>query len=161
MIQVAFLHTGAYLSSQQLIFLLLATLACTGINALLYSGRYRQYLARKKSEASREQAIISEEKYRSLFDNATDAIFILDNTTGRFEMVNPMMENLLGVPAAELYNMAFHEIVDPEDVDRIVGYHKARMKGESAPMQYTFKARTRLWTEPRICDMKLYTFDDN
>ncbi|MCP4566856.1 MAG: PAS domain S-box protein [FCB group bacterium] len=161
--QVYILHPDSLsaLTPQKPIYLLLTTLICTGINALLYSGRYKQYRARKSAEELREHAAESEEKYRSLFDNATDAIFVLDNESGHFEMVNPMMENLLGIPAEELYRMQFHEIVAPEDVNRIAGYHIARMKGEAAPMQYKFKARTRLWSDPRICDMKLYTYDEN
>ncbi|UCD17982.1 MAG: PAS domain S-box protein, partial [Candidatus Zixiibacteriota bacterium] len=150
-----------HLSIQILILLSLTVLACTGISALLYRSRFQQYRIRRKAEEMKEQVIESEHKYRSLFNNSTDAIFIIDNATSRFIMVNPMMEKLLGIAATQLYGMKFHEIIDPDDLDMVIKYHSARLKGEAAPSQYTFKVRSRLWPEPRICDLKIYSSEED
>jgi PAS domain S-box-containing protein len=143
------------------IFLLLATLACTGISTLLYRSRYQQYVARRRSEQLKAQVAVSEQKYRSLFDDSSDAILVIDNATGRFSMVNRMMVNLLGIPAEELYQMQFHQVVDPEDVEMVLRYHKARVMGEPAPLQYSFRVRSRLWDEPRVCDLKIYPSNED
>ena len=100
-----------------------------GISALIYAGRWRQYLAIKQTEAS-------EREYRSLFENANDSMFVIDNTTGKISHVNPVLTEMVGISAAELYQMPFWEVIHPSDRDRVREYHRIRLEGGPAPMRY-------------------------
>jgi PAS domain S-box-containing protein len=135
------------------IMMMMITLFCVGISAVLYAGRWRQYVAGKQIEAS-------EREFRSLFENANDSIFVIDNTTGRFSHVNPVLTELVGVPAAELYQMPFWEMIDPSDRERVIGYHRTRLEGGAAPSRYTLKIMSRKSPEPIICDLTIHRTDD-
>lgn len=52
----------------------------------------------------------SEERYRSLFKNATDAIFVVDLMTGNILQANPQASTMLGYSHDELLTMAIEEI---------------------------------------------------
>jgi two-component system, sporulation sensor kinase E len=65
----------------------------------------------RRSEAFRQ----SEEKYRSLIEQASDAIYLLD-LEGKFLDVNASMSILVGYSAAELLGMNIRDIVDPESL---------------------------------------------
>jgi two-component system sensor histidine kinase UhpB len=57
----------------------------------------------------------SEEKYRTLVDQATDGIFIAD-ATGRFVMVNSSGCKMCGYKEDELVRMTIFDLADPEDL---------------------------------------------
>ena len=77
------------------------------------------------------------ERYRSLFDNANEAIFILQN--GKFVSVNRKLSEILGVPAPKLEGFSFHDYVWPEERDFVVETYRRRVQGESAPESYEFR----------------------
>jgi len=62
----------------------------------------RDVTMRKKLEA---RLIDSEEKFRKMFEDANDAIFIADIKTGRILDVNKQAEKLIGLPRQELIGM--------------------------------------------------------
>lgn len=65
-----------------------------------------------------EDAImISEEKYRTLVEQASDAIFIAGKD-GRFNVVNPSGYKLSQYSPDELMNMTIYDLVSPEDLKR-------------------------------------------
>jgi len=84
-------------------------------------------------EALRE----SEEKYRSLVVNATEAIFILLDR--RMIYANPRMTELLGIPGEELARRPFLDWVWPEDRAIVLDRYTRRMAGEDVPTNYDFR----------------------
>jgi PAS domain S-box-containing protein len=65
-----------------------------------------------------QQRIESEEKYRLLFERSSDAIFLLDQTTGRFLDCNAAAERLTGRSAAEIRARV------PDTADSIDGFQQ-------------------------------------
>ena len=65
----------------------------------------------KRSEEFRK----SEERYRSLIEQASDAIYVV-NGNGDFLDVNASMSLLVGYPAEDLLKMNVTEIVDPDEL---------------------------------------------
>jgi len=69
----------------------------------------------------------SEEKYRSLIEQASDAIYLVDNK-GNFIEVNESMCKMTGYSRAELLKLNVEDLVDPEQLksDPVIhGYHFA------------------------------------
>lgn len=69
---------------------------------------------RKKAEAA---IIASEEKYRSLVEQASDAIFVAD-PNGRFITVNSSLCRLSGFTEKELLKMSIHDFTIIEDLQK-------------------------------------------
>ena len=57
----------------------------------------------------------SEEKYRSLIEHASDAIYMLNNN-GNFEDVNESMCKMMGYTREELLQLNVADIIDPEEL---------------------------------------------
>ena len=91
----------------------------------------------------------SEEKYRLLFENASDAIFVAQDEIIKFP--NPQLSLLLGYSDQELSSTPFRNFIHPEDSDMVVERHKRRLRGEDIPSRYSFRALTKsgemLWVE--------------
>ncbi|MCP3953496.1 MAG: PAS domain S-box protein [Desulfobacterales bacterium] len=77
--------------------------------------KLRQEISERKQveEALRE----SEAKYRQLFEKATDAIFIVEKSSGRYLDANAAAENLTGYAASDLIKMTNREVT-PEGVQQ-------------------------------------------
>lgn len=80
---------------------------------------------RKKAEEALQQ---SEEKYRTLVEQATDGIFISDKS-GKFHMVNSAGCRISGYTLEELKNITIYDLVDPEDL-KINPFHFEEMMSE-------------------------------
>ena len=52
----------------------------------------------------------SERKYRQLFERSTDAIFVVDKSTGRYLDANAAAEELTGFPVSDLKNLTTQEV---------------------------------------------------
>jgi len=87
----------------------------------------------------------SEEKYRLLFENANDAIFIAQDEAIKFP--NPKTEEMTGYTAEELENLPFISLLHPEDKEKILTRHKRRVAGEQLPSTYTYRAITKAGKE--------------
>ena len=98
----------------------------------------REITAHKKAEEALRQ---SEEKYRLLIENATDAIFIAQDKVLRF--ANPKTEEITGYSAEELAKIPFVDIVHPEDRDMVLERHVKRLRGEEIPSIYSFRILNR------------------
>jgi PAS domain S-box-containing protein len=84
----------------------------------------------------------SEEKYRLLFDNANDAIFIAQD--GRIKFPNPKTIKITGYSREELESIPFVELLHPEDREMVVDRHKRRMSGETnLPTTYSFRIQSK------------------
>ena len=95
---------------------------------------------RKKIE---NKIIESESKYRSLVENAFDAIYLLNHT--KLEYVNPAFCNLFGYSATELLAKDFNsEILFPEEsINDILKRIEARYDGKNVGNQYATKIKTK------------------
>lgn len=83
----------------------------------------------------------SEEKYRLLVDNATDAIFIAQDEVMKFP--NPKTEEITGYSAEELARIPFVDLIHPEDRYTVSKRHMERINRENPPNMYSFKLINR------------------
>lgn len=90
-----------------------------------------------------ETALIeSEAKYRTLVENATDAIFIAQDETIKFP--NKKALEMLGYEDEKREEIPFLRIIHPEDRQRVADIHHSRLKGEEGlPTSYTFRIINR------------------
>lgn len=80
----------------------------------------------------------AEERYRLLFENASDAIFIAQDEKIKFP--NPRMLEIIGLDARQLENRSFAEFIHPDDRDMVLTMHKRRLSGETnLPSTDTFR----------------------
>ncbi|MEE4358499.1 MAG: PAS domain S-box protein [Desulfococcaceae bacterium] len=102
--------------------------------------------------AAAEELRIKEEKYRNLFDNAGEAIFVTQNGTIKFP--NPMTLKISGYSKEELTKISFLSLVHPEDRDTVQQRHRKRVSGENVPNTYSFriinKAGEMLWVQLNV-----------
>ncbi len=88
---------------------------------------------KQAEEALRE----NEEKYRNLFENANEAIFVVQD--GKLVFLNPMTTMMTGYLGEELMTRPFIEYIHPDDRDMVFDRHVRRMKGEELPPLYSFR----------------------
>jgi len=88
---------------------------------------------KQAEEALRE----SEEKYRTLFDNASEGIFVVQG--GKLVFCNPMTTRMIGYSSEELRARPFTEFIHPDDRAMVVERHTKRLKGEELPEVYSFR----------------------
>ncbi|MFP5578045.1 MAG: putative bifunctional diguanylate cyclase/phosphodiesterase [Acidimicrobiia bacterium] len=72
----------------------------------------------------------SEQRFRSLFEHNTDAVYALD-LDGRYTMVNPASELLTGYSARELMGSSFATLMHPDDVERTAAQFERATSGEA------------------------------
>jgi len=103
-------------------------------SGLYYTGVLLDITARKRAEEALRE---SEEKYRCLVVNATEAIFILQDR--HMVYANPRMAELLGVAAGDLLKHSFLDFVWPADRALVLDRYTRRMAGEDVPTNYDFR----------------------
>ncbi|MBN1102123.1 MAG: PAS domain S-box protein [Deltaproteobacteria bacterium] len=79
----------------------------------------------------------SEEKYRVLFENAEEAIFVSQDNGIKF--ANPAMEALTGYPREELIKTACGQLFHPEDRGIVMERGRRRLRGEHLPSTHSFR----------------------
>ncbi|MFP4040347.1 MAG: PAS domain S-box protein [Desulfosudaceae bacterium] len=113
--------------------------------------RYHATITRDISDLKKaEQALReSEEKYRLLVNNASDAICIAQDEVLKF--VNPRLVALLEYSSMELSRRSFMDFIHPEDSPQLRDIYLRRIKGEQAPATYSFRVFTKsgrmLWMQ--------------
>ena len=91
----------------------------------------------------------SEEKYRLLFENANDAIFVVQDQSIKFP--NPRTLELAGYSAEELAKVPFDDLLHPEDKALVVDRHIRRLAGEEdLPTTYSFRVINKIGDEVLI-----------
>ena len=74
---------------------------------------------RQRAERTSVELAISEEKYRSLFENAGDPILVFDSD-GQVAAVNEAAVLMCGYPSTELVGMPVERLFGPEGRDRLI-----------------------------------------
>ncbi|MBN2099639.1 MAG: PAS domain S-box protein [Dehalococcoidia bacterium] len=92
-----------------------------------------------KEAESRLQA--SEERYRLVVENATEAITVVQD--GMLRFVNPKFAMDTGYSEEDLVSKPFVEFVHPDDRQMMADYHVRRLKGEEVPQTYQFRFLTK------------------
>jgi PAS domain S-box-containing protein len=88
--------------------------------------------------ASQKALAESEEKYRLLVENATEAIFIAQD--GYLKFVNPKTLQLIGHEGADVSQIPFVEFIHPDDRSMVAEMHRRRLAGDDhLPSAYTFR----------------------
>lgn len=83
----------------------------------------------ERKEAERQLAE-SEQRYKSLFEHNTDAVFSCD-LEGWYTSANPACEQIAGLSLEEFLGMHFTEVVLAEDHERVYGYFEKAIQGEA------------------------------
>lgn len=89
-------------------------------------------LVRYASELER-----SEERYRLLFENATEPIGVVQD--GRFVFFNRAISEATGYEAAEIATLPFADLIQPDDRALVVDRHHRRLAGEVLPSTYVLR----------------------
>jgi two-component system, cell cycle sensor histidine kinase and response regulator CckA len=109
---------------------------------------YKKEIRERKrtAEALRE----SEEKYRLLVQNASDAIVVARD--GMLCFVNSRAIALSGYTEEELLSKPFIAVVHPQDRDTVQSNYLKKLSGKPVPMGYTFRCLHKdggiKWVEP-------------
>ncbi len=87
-----------------------------------------------------------EEGFRSLVQNASDIIAVVD-AEGILRYASPSLELVLGYRPEDLVGTRIGALAHPDDVARIVAFHGNHMDhhGGSSPLEYRFRHRDGSW----------------
>jgi len=99
-----------------------------------YRGIDRDVTARKQAETALQE---SEEKFRSLVENAPTGIVIVSDAF-RFAYVNDELCRMLGRPQAEIIDRDFRDFLDEESRSLVGDHYLRRRAGEEVPGRYEF-----------------------
>ena len=104
-----------------------------------------QGIARDISESVRANTALkeSQERYRTLAENAMDGIYIIG--ADGFEYVNPAFEKIFGYRSKEVCNEKFNflDLIHPDDRELVLKREEARRKREGLPPEYSFRILTK------------------
>ena len=101
-----------------------------GFNEMMAEIHNRE-IERDQAEAALRE---SEDKYRTLVENAEDGIVIIQDM--RIAYVNPGGEKLAETPAADMIGVDFMSFIAEEDVPRLRAFNENRLRGLDAPSVY-------------------------
>lgn len=94
----------------------------------------------------------SEQKYRILFENAKEAIFVAQDEMIKFP--NPQALELYDWPEEILTSKPLTYFIHEEDRQIVLDRHKARLRGETPPQVYDFRIITQAgvirWVELKV-----------
>jgi diguanylate cyclase (GGDEF)-like protein/PAS domain S-box-containing protein len=85
----------------------------------------------RNAEKSAEDALReSEQRFRDLYENATDIIFTID-LEGRFTSINKAAERTMGYTAREALRMTIDDVLPPEEAERVRQSITSQLGGEA------------------------------
>ena len=101
---------------------------------------------RKRAETALN---ISEEKYRLVVENASEAIFIVQD--GMIKFPNKRSVTLSGYEEGELMRIPFSDFIHKDDKNMVIEMHRKRLSGQEVPAAYSFrminKSGEPVWVE--------------
>lgn len=80
----------------------------------------------------------SEKRYKDLVEKAGIAILV-DDKEGNFKYVNERYAEIFGYSVEEMKKQSIRSVVHPDDVERVIAYHRERLQGKKVPSRYDFK----------------------
>jgi PAS domain S-box-containing protein len=86
---------------------------------------------------AREALAESEEKYRTLVENAGKAIFVVQD--GMLKFVNPKTEDISSFSREELLSKPFIDFIHPDDRAMVSERNMKRLHGFGVPSRYAFR----------------------
>ena len=100
----------------------------------------------KSKRISRRALQRSEQHFRSLIENASDMITILDRD-GTIRYQSPAVERVLGYTPDQLIETNIFNFAHPDDLERIKYFleHTRRMTGEDQPVNFRFRRQNGSW----------------
>jgi PAS domain S-box-containing protein len=101
---------------------------------ILWHGFNADITEHKRAEKALQE---SEEQYRTLFENANEAIFVVQNR--KLVFLNPTTIMVTGYSSEELMAKPFIEFIHPDDADMVIDKHVRRLRGEELPHIYSFR----------------------
>ncbi|HDQ73397.1 MAG TPA: PAS domain S-box protein, partial [Chloroflexi bacterium] len=107
-------------------------------NAHLYDAVNRELAEHKRMEKALR---LSEERHRTLIENANEAIFVAQD--GELKFVNPQLTEILGFSAETLTTGPFTQFIHPDDREMVQRRHVERLQGQDTPSPYTFRVVDR------------------
>jgi PAS domain S-box-containing protein len=103
-------------------------------------------IAQRRAETNHKE---SEERYRRLFDNAAEAIVVIQD--GLCRLANPKAAEILGRSAEEMNSLAFVDFIHPDDREAFSDRLGRGLKGENLegwfPFRIVGKDRQVRWVE--------------
>lgn len=84
-----------------------------------------------------EQDLLTDAKYRILFENAVETIMVIQNQ--KIKVANPMAQELTGYSAQELLSMSILDLISPQDCMGIIVFHKKQLMGEKDHVKQEFR----------------------
>ena len=88
----------------------------------------------ERDRLTRDAFLETEEKYRTLVEQATDGIIIIQDDVLR--LVNPAVCNSLGYTREQLLGRRFQDIIHPSERKRLTFFYKMLLAGENPPNTY-------------------------
>jgi PAS domain S-box-containing protein len=107
-------------------------------NARLFEEQKQELALRREAEDALRR---SEEKYRTLVENAGEAIFVAQDFGLKF--VNRRCTDITGYSADELTTIPIASFIHPEDRDMVLTRHAQRVQGLDVPSSYSFRLITK------------------
>ena len=102
--------------------------------SVIWHGFNMDVTDRKRTEKALQE---SEEQYRTLFENVSEAIFVTQDA--RLVFVNPMTVTITGYSGEELASSPFTDFIHADDRDMVMDRYVRRLKGEHIPPRYSFR----------------------
>lgn len=83
----------------------------------------------------------SEERYRSLVENADEAIVVVQDGMVRF--ANRRVMAAFGYSANEIMSVPVFELIHPEDREMVVRRYRRKISGDKSPTRHTYRVITK------------------
>jgi len=107
---------------------LASQVAVAAENAQLYNKAQQEITQRSRAESALRQ---SEEKYRSVVENANEAILVIQD--GRLVFANPRATQITGCSSSELTTRTLENLVHPDDRQMVADLLANTLNGEQLP----------------------------
>ncbi|MBW2408724.1 MAG: PAS domain S-box protein, partial [Deltaproteobacteria bacterium] len=112
----------------------------------------------RECRKAQEQSQSDELKYRSLVENAMEAILVAQD--GIFQYANPKAMDLFGYSQKELNSKPLNAFIHESDREMVMQRHERRLEGEDLPEVYPIrivnKEGTTVWVELKV---KLFSWN--